>query len=134
MLNTRVLSDKERAKLLFGLTLKPLDARPLSPGPPFYQSGQFMNTIQLLAPLNMSETERIAWTFPNYELAVLFLNGDLVIFHTENGHDLHYSRIAGSIERAEVLHSINEGDMDTHWDRLDDIHIPETEGVWGAPL
>ncbi len=128
--------DKRLAKMLFNMHLVSKKFRPESPGPPFYQSGQFMETVQLLAPLNMEESERIAWTYPNYEFAVLFRNGDLVIFHTENGHDLHFSRITGAPERAQLLHDIKSGEenMEIHWDKMDEIHIPETEGVWGAPL
>jgi hypothetical protein len=134
---TKLMRDKDQAKMLFNMHLGVKDMfRPGSPGPPFYQSGQFMNTIQLLAPLNMEESERIAWTYPNYEFAVLFHNSDLVIFHTENGHDLHFSRIAGVAERAQLLHDIGTGmdNMEVRWDKMDEIHIPNTEGVWGAPL
>ncbi len=130
------MEDKAKAKMLINMHLGIKDTfQPTSSGLKYYSSLQFLDGVRYTGHFDMVESKKIAWAYPGYEIAALFNNGDLVIFSTE-GRELHVMRIAGREERAQILQDIEDakGNMETHWDNMNNIHIPNTKRIWGAPL
>lgn len=130
------MDPKIQAKMLFNMHLgiKDMFQPGKSPGLEYYGSKQFLDGLQHLDPLEMDEGDRIAYSFPNYEILVHFTNGDLVLFLTEGGF-FHVSRLCGHDESTQLLIEIARKEPGLTWDDLSRIiHVPFSHGVWGAPL
>ena len=132
------MNHKARAKMLFNMHLgvKSMFEPKKSPGLAFYHSDAFMLSIMYLNSTDMSEGERIAHAYPNYEFVVQAKNGDLIVFSTEDGL-FHPIRIMDLQERGQFLYAVNpeNQNMETYWEQMNRIvFIPDTWMVWGAPL
>lgn len=128
--------DKKQAKMLFNMHLVSKKFRPGSPGLDYYNSEQFMLSLQYLGSIDMTEGDRIAHAYPSYEFVVQFRNGDLILFSTDGG-DLRAVRTMDVVEKEEFLASLGNEDygMATYWEQMNRvIFVPNTEMVWGAPL
>ncbi|MCK5291847.1 MAG: hypothetical protein KAR39_07515 [Thermoplasmata archaeon] len=128
--------DKRLAKMLFNMHLVSKKFRQKSPGLDYYNSEQFMLSIQYLGGIDMSEGDRIAHAYPSYEFVVQFKNGDLTLFTTDGG-DFRALRTMDVVEKEEFLASLVNEDygMATYWEQMNRvIFVPNTEMVWGAPL
>jgi len=135
---TRRMEDKDRAKMLINMHLgvKNMFRPEKSPGLSFYNSDQFMLSLQYLGAIDMSEGARIAHAYPSYEFVVQFRNGDLTLFTTDGG-DFRALRIMNVVEKEEFLESLGDEnhEMATYWEQMNRvIFIPYADMVWGAPL
>ncbi len=132
------MEDKDQAKMLINMHLgvKGMFRPKKSPGLDYYNSAQFMLSLQYLGSIDMSEGDRIAHAYPSYEFVVQFKNGDLILFTTDGG-GFRALRTMDVVEKEEFLASLANEDygMATYWEQMNRvIFVPNTEMVWGAPL
>ncbi len=134
---TKLMEDKDKAKMLINMHLVSKKFRlKKSPGLDYYNSEQFMLSIQYLGGIDMTEGDRIAHAFPSYELVVQFRNGDLILFTTDGG-DFRALRTMDIVEKEEFLAGLGDENcgMATYWEQMNRVRfVPNTEMVWGAPL
>lgn len=81
--------------------------------------------------IEMTDTEKIAWSYPDHEFVARFINGDVVRFET-TGRDFRAMEILTGIEASRLMAEI-EDDTET-WMEMDEIFIPEATEIYGAAL
>lgn len=122
-------ADKKAiARMLFKMHLKPTTV-----GKELWQYNDynFTKLISFAEDVELEDTQKIAWAYPDHEFAVRFMNGDVVLFETV-GRDLHARKILRGIEAARLMAEV-EDDPDT-WMEMDEIYIPDATEIYGAAL